>query len=169
MDTTPTPAPLNDVLLKEVFHHHLNRIYNGKCFLHKTLPGLVELASFKGLQLAIEEFGEDVLKQIVRMKAIYAVLGETPVDNECNPITNIVKDEFCLDEKQTLPLLNDLDLMLYVQVLEHVNITSYRMLIMIAKMLKHDNIIQMLQESFDESQENDKLFTLIAKEYITQD
>ncbi|MEO7216070.1 DUF892 family protein [Mucilaginibacter sp.] len=169
MDTTPTPAPLNDDLLKEVFHHHLNRIYNGKCFLYKTLPGLNALASFKGLQLAIDEFGEDVLKQIVRMKTIYALLGETPIDNECNPITNIIKDEFCLDENQTVPLLNDLDLMLYIQLLEHVNITSYRMLIMISKTLKHDNIIQMLKESFDESQENDKLFTLIAKEYISQD
>ncbi|RWY50887.1 DUF892 family protein [Mucilaginibacter gilvus] len=166
MDTNPIPAPLNDDLLKEVFHHHLNRIYNGKCFLYKTLPALNALASFKGLQLAIDEFGEDVLKQIVRMKSIYALLGETPVDNECNPITNIIKDEFCLDENQTVPLLNDLDLMLYMQLLEHVNITSYRMLIMISKTLKHDNIIQMLKESFDESQENDKLFTLIAKEYV---
>ncbi len=168
MDTTATPAPLNDVLLKEVFHHHLNRIYNGKCFLHKTLPGLIDLASFKGLQLAIEEFGGDVAKQIDRMELIYKMINEVPVNDDCNPIKNIVKDEFCLDESQTIPLLNDLDVTLYVQVLEHVNITSYRMLIMIAKMLKHDNIIQMLQESFDESQDNDKLFTLIAKEYITR-
>jgi hypothetical protein len=41
------------------------------------------------------------------------------------------------------------------------------MLIMIGKMLKHDSIIQMLQENLDESQDNDKLFTLIATEYIT--
>jgi ferritin-like metal-binding protein YciE len=165
MDTTP--APLSEETLKEVFQHHLNRIYNGKCFLHKTLPSLIDLASFKGLQLAIEEFGGDVAKQIERMELIYKMIDEVPVNDDCNPIKNIVKDEFCMDESQTIPLLNDLDLMLYVQVLEHVNITSYRMLIMLAKTLKYDNIKQLLQESFDESQENDKLFTLIAKEYIT--
>jgi ferritin-like metal-binding protein YciE len=163
------PAPLDDHFLKDVFTHHLNRIYNGKCFLHKSMPHLTSLASFKGLKLAMEEFGEDVMKQIVRMKLIYAMIGETPVDQECNPITNIVKDEFCLDENQTLPILNDLDLMLYVQLLEHVNITSYRMLIMLSKTLKYDNIIQLLKENLDESQDNDKLFTLIAKEYITKD
>lgn len=114
----------------------------------------------------MEEFSEDVLKQIVRMKLIYSAIGETAVDTGCNPITNIVKDEFCLDENQTEPILNDLDLMLYVQLLEHVNITSYRMLIMIAKILKYDDIKQLLKENYDESQDNDKLFTLIAKEYI---
>lgn len=161
-----TPAPLTEELLKEVFIHHLTRIYNGKCFLHKTLPALTGLASFEGLKLAIEEFAGDVAKQIERMEAIYKAIHREPKNDDCNPIKNIVKDEFCLDENQTIPLLNDLDLMLYVQVLEHVNITSYRMLIMLAKTLKYDNIKQLLQESFDESQENDKLFTLIAKEYI---
>nr|WP_294948345.1 DUF892 family protein [uncultured Mucilaginibacter sp.] len=160
---------LDDHFLNGVFTHHLNRIYNGKCFLRKSLPHLISLASFKGLQLAMEEFSDDVLKQIVRLKSIYALLGETPADTNCNPITNIIKDEFCLDENQTVPILNDLDLMLYVQLLEHVNITSYRMLIMISKTLKYDNIIQLLKENLDESQDNDKLFTLIAKEYITKD
>jgi ferritin-like metal-binding protein YciE len=86
----------------------------------------------------------------------------------CNPITNIIKDEFCLDEAN-MPLLNDLDIMLYVQVLEHINITSYRMLIMIAKLLKYDEAEQLLIENFDESADNDKLFTLIAKEYVTSE
>ncbi|OOQ61182.1 DUF892 family protein [Mucilaginibacter pedocola] len=161
-----TPAPLNDALLQEVFIHHLTRIYNGKCFLLKSLPGIKELASFEGLKLAIDEFTDDVAKQIERLEAIYVAVGRVPLNEDCNPIKNIVKDEFCLDETQTIPLLNDLDLMLYIQVLGHVNITSYRMLIMVAKTLKYDNIKQLLQESFDESQENDKLFTLIAKEYI---
>ncbi|MDB5286085.1 MAG: hypothetical protein JWR05_1034 [Mucilaginibacter sp.] len=74
-----------------------------------------------------------------------------------------------MDENQTMPILNDLDIILYVQLLEHVNITSYRMLIMIAKILKYDDAKQLLIENFDESADNDKLFLLIAKEYITSD
>jgi len=163
------PAPLDDHFLKNVFTHHLNRIYNGKCFLKKHLEHLVSLASFKGLQLALEEFGSDVIKQIERMETIYAMIGETPVNEDCNPIKSIIRDEFCLDEKQTMPIMNDLDLMLYIQLLEHVNITSYRMLIMIAQLLKYDDVKQLLTENFDESTDNDKLFTLIAKEYITKD
>jgi ferritin-like metal-binding protein YciE len=161
-------APDNH-FLKAIFNHHLNRIYNGKCFLRNGLDHLISLASFKGLQLAMEEFGNDLKNQIARMEEIYKLINEKPVDLNCNPITNIIKDEFCLDENQTMSILNDLDIILYVQLLEHVNITSYRMLIMIAKNLKYDDAKQLLIENFDESADNDKLFLLIAKEYITSD
>jgi len=162
-------APNNNQFLKTVFTHHLNRIYNGKCFLISSLDHLITLASFKGLQLAMEEFGADVKTQVVRMEEVYKLINETPVDLKYNPITNIIMDEFCLEKNQTVPVLNDLDIMLYVQLLEHVNITSYRMLIMIAKILKYGDAKQLLIENFDASAENDKLFLLIAKEYITSD
>lgn len=155
--------------LKRIFVHHLNRIYNGKCFLRNHANELVKQASFKNLQLALEEFTTDVKKQIARMEEIYALVGETPSAETCNPIRNIVKDEFCIDTGQDIPVINDLDLMLYVQVLEHINITSYRMLMMLAKVLRYHNVTQLLTENFDESADNDKLFMLIAKEYITRD
>lgn len=167
MPTTPTIT--DDSYLKAIFLHHLNRIYNGKCFLRKSLDHLISLASFEGLRLAMKEFGGDVQSQIDRMEKIYKLIDEDPKDLNCNPITSIIKDEFCIDEEQTMPVLNDLDLILYVQLLEHVNITSYRMLIIIAKMLKYGEVKQLLIENFDESAENDKLFLLIAKEYITKD
>ncbi|MET3981215.1 ferritin-like metal-binding protein YciE [Mucilaginibacter sp. UYP25] len=162
-----TPPAPDDAFLKQIFLHHLTRIYNGKRFLQQRTDDLVKIASFKALKLAVGEFGGDVDKQVERMEDIYKLIGETPLPEVCNPIRSIVKDEFCLDDGQDVPLLNDLDLMLYLQVLEHINITSYRMLIMIAKLLKYDEVKQLLKENFDESADNDKLFTLIAKEYIT--
>ncbi|MEB0262261.1 MULTISPECIES: DUF892 family protein [unclassified Mucilaginibacter] len=153
------------IFLKQIFLHHLTRIYNGKRFLQQRTDDLVKLASFKALKLAVGEFGGDVDKQVERMEEIYKLIGETPSPEVCNPIRSIVKDEFCLDDGQNIPLLNDLDLMLYFQILEH--ITAYRMLIMIAKLLKYDEVKQLLTENFDESADNEKLFTLIAKEYIT--
>jgi ferritin-like metal-binding protein YciE len=162
--TPPTP---DKQFLKQIFLHHLTRIYNGKRFLRERATHLVELASFEALRLGIHEFGGDVEKQINRMEEIYKLIGETPSPEVCNPISSIIKDEFCLDDGQSVPLLNDLDLMLYIQLLEHINITSYRMLIMVAKLLKYDKVKQMLTENFDESADNDKLFTLIAKEYVT--
>ncbi|RYU91315.1 DUF892 family protein [Mucilaginibacter terrigena] len=162
-----TPKTPDAPFLKQIFLHHLTRIYNGKCFLRDRTSHLMGLASFKALELAIGEFGGDVKKQIERMEEIYKLIGEKPSAEVCNPIRSIIKDEFCLDDGQDVPLLNDLDIMLYLQILEHINITSYRMLIMIAKLLKYDEVKQLLTENFDESADNDKLFTLIAKEYVT--
>jgi ferritin-like metal-binding protein YciE len=167
--TSTTPKQPDARFLKQIFLHHLNRIYNGKCFLRDHLNNLISLASFRGLGLALEEFGDDVKKQITRMEEIYLLIGEKPSDEDCNPIKSIVQEEFCIDEKQTIALINDLDIMLYVQVLEHINITSYRMLKMIAITLKYTDVKQLLTENFNESIDNDKLFMLIAKEYVTPD
>jgi len=152
--------------LRRVFIHNLNRIYFGKCYLDKNLGQLTTLASFPDLQLALEEFWEDIKKQIKRMDAIYELMAVTPSDKNCNPIKSIVKDKFCLDDKQELPILTDIDIISYLQLLEHINITACRMLKLIASILENEQVEQLLTECFDESIDNDHLFLLISKEYI---
>ena len=162
MQTLDTP------LLKQVFVHNLNRIYFGKCYLNNHLDHLLHIASFTALQQAIQEFWDDVKKQITRMEEIYLIIGEEPSDKNCNPIKSIIRDEFCLDEKPDMPILSDMDLIMYLQLLEHLNINYCRMLIMVAKLLKYDSIKQLLTECFDESIDNDQLFLLISKEYLSE-
>ncbi|MDN3580951.1 DUF892 family protein [Mucilaginibacter flavus] len=164
-----TPNHLDPYLLKQVFVHNLNRIYFGKCYLNKNLENIIGLASFSNLKLAINEFWSDIKKQIIRMDEVYTYMGEIPSDKNCNPIKAIVKDEFCLDEKQAITVLSDMDIIMYIQLLEHVNITSCRMLMMVAKLLKYDKVTQLLTECFDESVDNDRLFMIISKEYLTED
>ena len=163
------PKTLDNDLLKKVFVHNLNRIYFGKCYLDKHLGHLKGLASFTALQQAIQEFWDDIKKQIERMNKVYTLINEIPSDKNCNPIKSIVKDEFCLDEEQTIPVLLDMDIMLYLQLLEHINITSCHMLIMVAQQLNYTEAQQLLTECKDESIDNDELFTLISKEYIIAD
>jgi ferritin-like metal-binding protein YciE len=164
-----TPNHLDPHLLKQVFVHNLNRIYFGKCYLNNNLQNISNLASFSNLKLAINEFWGDIKKQIIRMDEVYKYMGEIPSDKNCNPIKAIVKDEFCLDEKQAITVLSDMDIIMYIQLLEHVNITSCRMLMMVAKLLKYDKVTQLLTECFDESIDNDHLFMIISKEYLTED
>jgi ferritin-like metal-binding protein YciE len=161
-----TPNALDIPLLKHVFVHNLNRIYFGKCYLSTHLDGLANYASFSSLRLALQEFRDDLKKQIDRMDEIYGLIGEKPSDKNCNPIKAIVKDEFCLGEKQEIPVLTDIDLISYLQLLEHINITACRMLKMIAAKLKMPEAEQLVIECFDESIDNDHLFMLISKEYI---
>lgn len=160
------PQPLDKQLQYKVFVHNLNRIYFAKTYLDKKMPNLIDMASFKGLKLGMNEFWEDVKKQIARMEMIYQIIGELPSDKNCNPLKAIVKDEFCLDEKHELAILNDMDLIMYMQMLEHINIACYGLLKIIARQLKYEEIEQLLKECFDECVDNDELFVLIAKEYV---
>ena len=160
------PIPLSKEELKTGFIHNLNRLYFGKRYLNDHLEELTTLASFSDLQLALHEFWDDVKNQIIRMDEIYMLIDEKPSDRDCNPIKAIVKQNFCLDEKDGLAIVKDMDVILYVQLLEHVNITAYRMLKMLAIKLKMKDVTQLLTECFDESKDADQLFVLISKQYL---
>src|ERR1700754_560365 len=127
----------DDAQARSIFVHHLNRLYFGKRYLEKKMDDLVESASLRNLQLALTEMWQDVKHQICRMEEIYQLIDESPVDEANNPIKSIVKDNFCLDQTQTILMLKDIDIILYVQLLEHINITSYRMLKMLAHTLQN--------------------------------
>jgi len=161
-----TPELPNGQVLFKIFVHNLNRLYFAKRYLDQKMPKLIEMASFKALQLGMNEFWEDVKKQIARMEKIYEVINEYASDKNCNPLKAIVKEEFCLNEKHELAILNDMDLIMYVQVLENINITTYALLKTVAQRLDYDHIEQLLTECFDESVDNDELFELITKEYV---
>jgi ferritin-like metal-binding protein YciE len=163
------PKALDAQLLFKVFVHNLNRIYFAKCYLDKKMEHLIDMASFKALQMGMNEFWDDVKKQITRMDIIYKKINEIPSDKNCNPLKAIIKDEFCLSEKHDIAILNDMDIIMYMQMLEHINISTYGLLKTVAAELNYDGIEQLLIECFDECVDNDQLFILIAKEYIKAD
>lgn len=159
----------NPKVLKEHFVHHLNRIYHGKRYLQKHLPGLLKLSSFKKLQQGIEEVWDDVNKQVDRIQEIYRLIDAHPEEENCVPIITVFKDAFEPQDYHTDNcLLHDVDIILYLQLLEHINITSYRMLKILAQSLDYKQVEQLLIESFDESSDDDKLFVMIADEYISK-
>ena len=58
MKYTPE-LPSGQVLFK-IFVHNLNRLYFAKRYLDQKMLKLIEMASFKALQLGMNEFWEDV-------------------------------------------------------------------------------------------------------------
>ena len=154
-------------LLKDHFLHHLNRVYYGKQYLKNHLPDLTKISSFNKLKQGIQEVLEDVSKQVNRIQEIYDLLNAQPATENCVPIIAVFKDAFEIQDYQDETcLLNDIDIILYLQLLEHINITSYRMLKILAATMENPKIEQLLLESFDESTDNDKLFVMIADEYV---
>jgi ferritin-like metal-binding protein YciE len=163
-----TTGKLNTDQLRQTFVHNLNRMYFGKLFLSQKMDTLIETASFKTLKLALTEMYQDVINQINRMSEIYGLINERPTNESNNPLKTIVKDEFCLNTTGDMPVINDMDIILYVQILEHINITAYRLMKMTAPILNNKKVEQLLTECFDESVEDDHLFVLITKEYINK-
>jgi ferritin-like metal-binding protein YciE len=152
--------------LRLIFIYNLNRLYFGKRYLDGKMKELIESASFPNLQLALTEMWDDVRHQIGRMDEIWHMINETPSDEQCNPIKAIVNDDFFNCRESATPILKDIDIILYVQLLEHANITAYRMMKILGHTFQNQEIDQLLIECFDESVEDDRLFVMVTEEYI---
>ncbi len=157
---------LNTNQLKQTFIHNLNRMYFGKLLLSQKMDELIESASSKALRLALTEMAGDVINQINRMSEMYGLINEKPANEVNNPLKAIIKDEFCLGTSGETEIINDMDIILYVQILEHINITAYRLLKLTSPVFNNKKVEELLMECFDESVDDDQLFVLVSKEYI---
>jgi ferritin-like metal-binding protein YciE len=121
------------------------------------------------MQLAIQESLDDVEKQQLRIDEMYELLGSKPSDEGCDVIKSVMEEAFNLGNNAgKLTIINDMDIILYVQLIENIELTSFRMLKLIAGFMGNDQITQMVTECFDENIDNDRLFSLISEEYLTQ-
>lgn len=153
--------------LKQLFIHQLNRVNCTKGYLARNLPKLQEIASFNTMKLAIREDLEDVQKQQSRIDEIYGLLQAEPSDEGCEVIKSVIDEAYNLNNNSgKSTIINDMDVILYMQLIENIELTSFRMLKMIAGYMGNMQISQMLTECFDENVDNDRLFTLISAEYL---
>jgi ferritin-like metal-binding protein YciE len=165
MEITPQKASSPEIQ-KELFIYYLNKIYDGKLYLNENLPLVIKKTSLKILQLALQELLKDVKTQIARMEDIYRMLDVTPTEIIDAPIKTIIQNACDLRNNPDSVIVNDMDIMVHMQLVEHVNIISYRMLRRLASLLNYKEIEQLMVECFDESRDDDKLFLMIADEYL---
>lgn len=166
--TPETISYLNHSSLRQLFIHQLNRVNCTKSYLIRNLPKLAEVASFKTMRLAIEEDLSDVKKQQLRVDEMYKLLDAAPSDDGCEVIKSVIEEAYNLGnaaEKSTI--VNDMDIILYMQIIENIECTSFRMLKLIAQYMDNKELAQKVTECFDENIDNDRLFMLISEEYLS--
>ncbi|MBS1527260.1 MAG: DUF892 family protein [Bacteroidetes bacterium] len=155
--------------VRQLFIHQLNRVNCTKGYLIRNLPKLAEIASFKNMQMAIMEAHEDVKKQQARIDRIYNLLGSEPSDEGCEVVKAVIDEAHNLGYKDgKTTVMNDMDIILYMQMIENMEYTSFRMLKLINQFMGDDQITQLLAECCDENVDNAHLFTLISEEYLVK-
>ena len=154
---------------EQLFIHQLNRINCTKSYLIRNLPNLADIASFKNMRLAILEAFDDVKKQQSRIDEIYKLLHSHPSDEGCEVIKAVLEEAYHLGNNSgKTKVMNDMDIILYMSLIENIELTSFRVLKLINQFIGNDQITQLLAECCDENVDNDRLFMLISEEYLAQ-
>lgn len=153
--------------LLSYFTDHLNLIYCAKLHLVKQLPLMAEYAAFADLRNAILETCEDISKQILRMDEIYVILEAVYSPKNCATASGLLEDSFkAIAEKGEDPILRDLSILFYMQNIESIEVSSFKVLQMAAAVLQNKQVSQLMQENFDEAKEDRKLLVLINAKYL---
>ncbi len=163
---TPKEVIMDDAHLKSMFLEHLNNIYFGKQHLISFFTEAIEIASLRQLKLAIRECIEDTVTQIQHMDSVYNTINEKP-----SKISVLGMKAMTLEAYLTVikggktPVERDVFILFYLQLIEGIEITYFRVLKNLATAIGYQNTY--LEQPFDLAVDNRIMFNAIYKDYIS--
>ena|ERR1700744_3073738 len=162
--------PLIDISQRELRHFfisHLNRIFCAKSQLVDKLPELARRSQFLDLKQAIDETVEIVENQIARMRTIYVKMDAFYHPESCIGVVGILDEAFqSIGSPNDSAALRDLSVLFYMQNIESIEITSFKIMMLVADKLDEPDIAQLLLECYDEAREDKLLLKEITANYI---
>ncbi len=162
----PKDVHIGDLILKKTFLEHLNSIYTGKQHLINFFKEVKEIASLQQLKLAIQECTDDTESQLQQMDEIFTSIGEDQSKINVLGIKAVSLEAYLSAIKAgKTPLERDVFILFYLQLIEGMEVTYFKVLKNLAKAIGYSNTF--VDQPFDTAVENKVLFEAIYKEYIT--
>ncbi len=163
---TPKDVVIADAHLKRIFLEHLNNIYFGKKHLLDFLAEVIEIASINQLKLALRECQDDTVTQMMQLDSVYNMLNEQPSKISILGMQGLTLEAYISVIKSgKTPVERDVFILFYLQIIEGIEITYFKVLKNLAKSLGYNN--SFFDHPFDLAVENKILFDAIYKEYIS--
>ena len=162
----PKDVQIDDKLLKKTFLEHLNYIYYGKQHLLHFFDEVKSIARLNVLKQAIQEVIDDTVSQIGQLDDIYKAINETPAKTNTLGIKALTLEAYLSAIKAgKTPLEKDVFILFYLQQIEGIEITYFKVLKNLAKAIGYSS--SFLDQPFDLAVENKILFEEIYKDYIS--
>jgi len=162
----PKDVQIDDKLLKKTFLEHLNYIYYGKQHLLHFFDEVKRIATLNVLKQAIQEAIDDTSIQTEKMDEIYTSITEKPSKTNTLGIKALTLEAYLAAIKAgKTPLEKDVFILFYLQQIEGIEITYYKVLKNLAAAIGYNNTF--LDQPFDLAVGNKILFEAIYKEYIS--
>jgi len=161
----PKDVQIDDKLLKKTFLEHLNYIYYGKRHLLDFFNEAESIATLNVLKQAIKELMDDTESQLNSLDEIYKTIAAEPSKTNTLSIKATTLEAYLTAIRGgRSPLEKDVLILFYLQQIEGIEITYFKVLKNLAKAIGYSN--SFLDQPFDLAVENRILFEAIYKEYI---
>jgi len=145
----------------------LRDIYDAEKRLTKAIPKLAKKATNDELRSALEEHLDETEQQVQRLEQAFEHLGESAKAKPCAGMRGIIEEgEEHVGEDYDDDDLRDAVIIGSAQRVEHYEIAAYGTAIAHARLLEHDEVVGLLEESLEEEKNADKKLTEIAESVV---
>jgi ferritin-like metal-binding protein YciE len=152
--------------LAQMLQHELEDMYDAEKQLTKALPKLVKKASSPELKEVIESHLQETEDQIDRLEQAFQLLDLPVRGKKCKGMANLIKEGDDLISEAEDDDAVDAVMIGAAQKVEHYEIAGYGTARTWARVLGHENVASLLEESLDEEKSADQKLTAIAESFV---
>jgi ferritin-like metal-binding protein YciE len=152
--------------LDDLFLHNLKDIYNAEKQLVKALPKMAKGATSENLRTAILDHLQETHGQVERLEQVFQLLDVGARGIKCAAMEGLVEEGAEVLEDDFEDAVRDAAIIAAANKVEHYEIATYGTLISFARLLGHENIVELLQATLDEEKAADQKLTELAESEI---
>jgi ferritin-like metal-binding protein YciE len=154
--------------LQDAFLDELRDAYDAERQLVKALPKLAKAATSEELRDAFTMHLEETRAHVDRLTQVFESLEERPRGKHCAGMAGIVEEGSEVTDEDFDDETMDACLIASGQRAEHYEMAAYGTLIAWARVLGHDDAVELLQQNLDEEKNADEKLTSLAESGINQ-
>jgi ferritin-like metal-binding protein YciE len=155
------PQDLQDLLVDT-----LRDTLNAERQIISALPKMIEFAENEELATAFEEHLAVTKNQVTRLQEVFSLLGLSARGKHCAGMEGLLEEGTDFMTEAEPGETGDAGIIAAGQKVEHYEIAAYGTMASYARVLGHNQIVTLLEESLEEEREADRLLSEIATRSI---
>lgn len=158
--------------LYDVFLDLIKDLFDAENQIVQNLPKIIQATSNSDLKEALSQHLDETKNQVQRLKKIFKMLNENPTGTTCKGMEALLEEGEKAIEKKFSPAVEDANLIIACQKVEHYEIAGYGSARTLARHLNDaalddridfDEIADLLQQTLDEESATDEKLTDLAE------
>lgn len=154
----PELATLHDLMV-----HQIKDLYSAERQLVQALPRMAKHANSRELQVAIQTHLEQTESHVSRLEQCLDLLKESTHGPKCKGMEGLIEEGKELLEEKVDPEVLDAGIIAAAQRVEHYEIAGYGTVCEYARIMGHEEVLELLQATLEEEKDTDSLLTSLAE------
>jgi ferritin-like metal-binding protein YciE len=152
--------------LHELLVDEIRDLYHAEKQLIKALPKMARAAAHDDLREAIESHLEETREQAARLEEVFEALGEKVRAKVCPGMAGIIEEGSEKLQELERGAVLDAAIIAGAQRAEHYEIGAYGTCVAWARLLGHDEVASLLEQTLEEEKAADKKLSALAEQEV---